>query len=85
MPKAKGKRIPRAKKTSNLVEDKKKKIRSCRQDSTAHSPAHPLYPSSINSWPESKNQHGIMPREEDIHCKTNIPRKCEKFREIVFQ
>lgn len=50
MPKAKGERIPRAKKTSDLVEDqKKKKKKSEAVDCTAHSPAHPLYHSSINS------------------------------------
>lgn len=55
MPKTKRECIPRAKETRDLVEDEK--IRSKAAAYIAHSPAHPLYHSSINKWPQSKDQH----------------------------
>lgn len=55
MPKTKRECIPRAKETSDLVEDEK--IRSKAVVYIAHSPAQPLYHFSINRWPQSKDQH----------------------------
>lgn len=57
MPKTEGECIPRVKKTTAVVEDGQ--IRSKAIHYTAYSSTHPLYHSSINSWPQlSKNHYG---------------------------